>query len=152
MVQLEFVPRPNQSPRGAIQTQGARHSPTAVCTGADHCRPVRTPAACRAPVQPLIFGTIHLPRERAILLVQALIEHGLQGKSIYVGDLEIMHERVCKERGWAPASWLAICRELKSIGLRKWTGYGGSDRLTLYEIQPPRANVVDLAAVERRQA
>jgi hypothetical protein len=84
--------------------------------------------------------------------VQALIEHGLQGKSIYVGDLEIMHERVCRERGWAPVSWLAVCRELKAIGLRKWTGYGGGERLTLYEIQPPPANVVDLAAAERRRA
>lgn len=95
--------------------------------------------------QPLIVGTIHHPHERAVLLVQALIDAGYSGKSIYQGDLEVFHRILREQHGWAPVSWLAICREMKRIGLRKWTGYVDGERLTLYEIQPmtkPASNVV----------
>jgi len=94
--------------------------------------------------QPLIVGTIHSPRERAILLVEALRATGYDGKSIYQGDLAVFHGNLCEERGWAPVSWLAICRELKRLGLRKYHMHVDGERLTMYGIAPPRTNVMQL--------
>jgi hypothetical protein len=105
--------------------------------------------------QPLIVGTIHSARERAILLVEFMVAAGYGGKSIYQGDLEEFHLRLCEHHGWAAVSWLAICRELKRIGLRKWTGFVDGQRLTLYEIQPvtePASNVVQHPAIDRKRS
>jgi hypothetical protein len=79
----------------------------------------------------LTVGTIHSPQERATLLAEALIEAGLAGKAVYHGDLEVFHRILCEQRGWAASSWLAICRELKRLGLRKAKCVIDGERLTM---------------------
>jgi hypothetical protein len=92
----------------------------------------------------MTFGTVHHPRERAALLVSALVSAGYGGQSMYQGDMEECHLLLSKEKGWAPVSWLAICREMKLLGLRKYTLATGGGRLTFYEIAEPPTNVTQL--------
>src|SRR5262245_43972044 len=48
---------------------------------------------------PLIFGALRSAREHAIRLRDCLAEE-LGDRSVYVGDLEIFHERMCDQLGW----------------------------------------------------
>jgi hypothetical protein len=128
------------------------HRSAEVDTSAQQVEPLQT---SEPEWRPLIVGTIHHPRERAILLVEALVAAGYGGKSIYQGDLAVFHGLLCKERGWANVSWLAVCREMKRIGLRKWTGHVDGERLTMYEISQltqPGSNVVQHPAIDRKRS
>lgn len=111
-----------------------------VQTSADQCRPV---PPGEPEWEPLIIGTLHSTRERATLLIEALIAAGLEGKAVYHVDLETFHHRLCAERGWAPISWLALCRELGKL-LRKVKLRADGERLTMYQIAKPPANVVQM--------
>jgi hypothetical protein len=102
--------------------------------------------------QPLIVGTIHSPRERASLLMDEVLSAGYGGKSIYQGDLEVFHRILCERDGWAPVSWLAICRELKRLGVRKAKLSTGGERLTMYVIEAPASNVVKHPAIDRKRS
>ena len=114
---------------------------TPVRTDANPCEPVPT---SEPEWDPIIIGTIHSTRERATLLIEALIAAGLEGKAVYHFDMELFHRRLCAERGWAPVSWLAICRELGKL-LSKVKLRADGERLTMYQIAKPPANVVQLA-------
>jgi hypothetical protein len=87
-----------------------------------------------------------------MLLVEALLAAGYGGKSIYQGDLEVFHRILYQERGWAPVSWLAICRELKRLGLRKAKLSTDGERLTMYVISAPATNVVQRPAIDRKRS
>jgi hypothetical protein len=120
-----------------------------VCTSADQAAPL--PSA-QPEWAPIVVGTVHSRRERAILLIEALRAAGYDGKAMYEDDLRIMHERLCQERGWAMAPWFAICRELgpKGLDLRlKGKLRVQGSRLTMYVIREPAANVVALDTARR---
>jgi hypothetical protein len=137
------VALPATEPECATDT--GEHQAALVCTGATQGTPL---APADLDWEPIVIGTVHSRRERAILLIEALRAAGYDGKAIYEDDLRVMHERLCMERGWAMLSWFAICREMGPKGLdlrlKEKLRVDGS-RLTMYAIREPVTNVVAMA-------
>jgi hypothetical protein len=102
------------------------------------------------------LGAIRSAREQAAALLVVLVDAGFSGRSLSAQQLCSLHFKLCEDSGSFPRGWLAIAREMKRMGLRKvklWVAReDGPELVTYYEIAEPPANVVELAAVERKRA
>jgi hypothetical protein len=122
-----------------------------VSTSADQCAPAPAPVGTDQHQDgPVVFGALRSAREHAVALLERLRSAGLDGRSLYQGDIEDLHRSMCDDLVWIPRRWPAIGRELKRLGLRRSKVWIQGQRLTVYEIgEPATSNVIP---VERRRA
>jgi hypothetical protein len=141
------------------------HRSAEVDIGSQRSAPVDTSAQQAPPVppddpdwRPTVLGVRHSARERALLLIDALIADGYEGRPVIEDEMETYHIRLCRKREWALVSWLGICRQLgpKGFNLRKGYVRAGDERWTTYDIARPKtadpaAAVVDIAQAKRER-
>ena len=144
---------PSGEPNSLAPVDIDLHRSEPMSTDADQSVPVQSDAD---DWRPIIIGTVHSPLERATLFIEAMIEAGFEGKSIYENDLCEFHRRICLERGWALLNWGSMLRALgpKGLNLRlKRKLHTDIGRLTMYAIRKPEAAaVVELAAAKAKRA